>query len=85
MATTWPTPGSRLPQLLGFPLTLACPQGYDPDPGVLARACERADAPITLLRDPVQAISGADVINVDVWASMGQESEQTERLSVFRP
>ena len=37
-----------------------------------------------MLRDPVEAVRGADVINTDVWASMGQESEQQERLQVFQ-
>ncbi len=37
-----------------------------------------------MVRDPVEAVQGADVINTDVWASMGQESEQQKRLHVFQ-
>jgi ornithine carbamoyltransferase len=67
----------------GFELVLACPEGYEPDAGILARSRAAAVRPITLLRDPEQAVAGADVVNVDVWASMGQEEEQAERLKIF--
>jgi len=80
MANTW----IEAAMIMGFPLTLACPAGYDPDSGVLA-AAEKRQADITLLRDPVEAVRDADVINVDVWASMGQESEQEERRKIFLP
>ncbi len=71
--------------VFGFPLTLACPTEYDPDPTILKAAQQRAGQPITLLRDPVEAMQGADVVNVDVWASMGQEDEAEKRLAVFQP
>jgi ornithine carbamoyltransferase len=69
--------------LLGLELTLACPEGYDPSPQVLRQAEERGGK-IRLVRDPVQAVSGADVINTDVFASMGQEHEREARLLSFR-
>ncbi len=81
MANSWIEAAS----VLGFPLTLACPEGYEPDAAVLEAARARAGQPITLLRDPGEAVRDADVINVDVWASMGQEDEQEERLRIFRP
>lgn len=81
MANTWIQAASRL----GFELTLACPEGYDPDADIMAAAVKEATKPITLVRDPVQAVSEADVVNCDVWASMGQEDEQDERLKVFQP
>lgn len=81
MANSWIQAAS----VLGFSLTLACPEGYDPDPTILKVAQQRAEKPITLLRDPVEAIQGADVVNVDVWASMGQEDEAEKRLEVFQP
>jgi ornithine carbamoyltransferase len=81
MAHSWIQAAS----VLGFPLTLACPAGYDPDPAILKAAQEQATQPITLLRDPAEAVQGADVINVDVWASMGQEDEAEKRLAVFQP
>ncbi len=65
--------------VLGFRLRLACPPGYDPDPELLARAGERA----RLLRAPLEAVRGAQVLNTDVWASMGQEAEAEERRRRF--
>ncbi len=80
MANSWIQAAGRL----GFTLTLACPEGYDPDPEILAAAQKVAEKPITLLRDPVKAVQHADIINCDVWASMGQEDEQAERLQIFQ-
>jgi ornithine carbamoyltransferase len=42
-----------------------------------------ASRQIRLIDDPAEAVRGADVINVDVWASMGKEAEQEERLRIF--
>ncbi|CAK8711904.1 Ornithine carbamoyltransferase [Candidatus Electronema halotolerans] len=81
MANSW----IQAAAVLDFPLTLACPEGYEPDAGVLEAARAAASQPITLLRDPAEAVRDADVINIDVWASMGQESEQKQRLAIFRP
>ena len=67
---------------LGFDLRLACPEGYDPDPAILAR--NQTLAKITLTRDPQEAAAGAHVVNTDVWASMGQEEEQAVREKAFR-
>ncbi|MGE5926083.1 MAG: ornithine carbamoyltransferase [Gemmatimonadota bacterium] len=67
---------------LGFELRLACPEGYDPDPAILAR--NRKLTTITLTRDPGEAAAGAHVVNTDVWASMGQEDEQAVREKAFR-
>jgi len=77
MANSWIDAAWRL----GFALRLACPEGYDPDSTVLGRAKREAD--IELVRDPRQAVEGADVVNTDVWASMGQEEEQAERSQAF--
>ena len=81
MANSWIQAAARL----GFPLTLACPEGYDPNPEILRQAASEAPGLITLLRDPEKAVADADVINVDVWASMGREEEQQERIRVFQP
>ena len=78
MANSWINAAGRL----GFELRLACPEGYDPDPAILER--NRAKAPIMLTRDPKAAVTGADVVNTDVWASMGQEAEQAERERAFQ-
>jgi ornithine carbamoyltransferase len=77
MANSWINAAYRL----GFELTLACPEGYDPDASILARA--RECAPVRVVRDPAEAVSGADVVNTDVWASMGQEEEQAKRAKAF--
>lgn len=71
-------------ELLGFELILACPEGYDPDPGILHQGRRNAAKPIVLVRSPEQAVAEADVINVDVWTSMGQEGEEDSRLAAFR-
>ena len=68
-------------RVLGFELALACPKGYEPDPSILAAAMKGGN--VTLYRDPAEAIAGADVVNTDVWASMGQEEEQSEREKAF--
>lgn len=81
MANTWIQAASRF----GFELTLACPEGYDPDPVVLENAKKEASKPIILVRDSATAVMDADVINCDVWASMGQEDEQEKRIQVFQP
>jgi ornithine carbamoyltransferase len=77
MANSW----LNAAYVLGFELTLACPEGYDPDPAIFARA--RGAAKVTLVRDPREAVAGAHVVNTDVWASMGQEEEQKVRERAF--
>jgi ornithine carbamoyltransferase len=68
--------------LLGLELTLACPEGYDPDARQL-EATRARGARVRLVRDPKEAARGADVISTDVFASMGQEEEREARLSAF--
>jgi ornithine carbamoyltransferase len=68
--------------LLGLRLTLACPEGYDPDATELARARQRG-ASVRIVRDVKQAAEAADVISTDVFASMGQEQEQAARVLAF--
>ena len=65
--------------LFDFQLRIACPEGFDPDPGLLAAAGDRC----VLLRDPRAAVAGADLVVTDVWTSMGQEAEREERLKRF--
>ncbi len=77
MANSWLNAAFRF----GFELRLACPEGYRPDAAILARARERATVLVTA--DPAEAVAGADVVNADVWASMGQESEAEERARAF--
>ncbi len=79
MANSW----IQAAAILGFELTLACPQGYEPDRQIMAKSLAVARKPITLTSDPEVAVKGAAVVNVDVWASMGKEDEQKARLQAF--
>jgi ornithine carbamoyltransferase len=65
----------------GFTLVMACPRGYDPDHALVERA--RQHTTVEIVRDPREAAAGAHVVNTDVWASMGQEEEQTRRKRAF--
>lgn len=69
--------------LLRLELALACPEGYDPDPSRLA-AARAQGGKIEIVRDPKAAVRGAHVVSTDVFASMGQESEQKQREAAFR-
>ncbi len=72
---------------VGLHFTLACPKGYEPDPGVLARALAQAQASgarLGVTHDPEAAAQGADVLYTDVWASMGQEDARARRLKDFQ-
>jgi ornithine carbamoyltransferase len=64
-----------------FQLRIAAPEGYAPDPEILAAAGDR----VTLVRDAREATQGADLVTTDVWASMGQEDESHERSAIFAP
>ena len=79
MANTWVEAAA----IFGFDLTLACPKGYQPNAKVLKWALSKAKSSIVLTDDPKVAVKGADVLNTDVWASMGQEAEQKKRLAAF--
>jgi ornithine carbamoyltransferase len=68
--------------LLGFELTLACPPGYEPSAQMLAVARTRGGK-VQVVADAAVAVKGADVVSTDVFASMGQEQEQQQRLLAF--
>ena len=72
--------------LLGVNVRIACPDGFEPLPGVLdqARSLAVGGAEISVSSDPAAAVSGAQVIYTDVWAPMGQEQEQLERQQAFQ-
>lgn len=79
VANSWINAASRL----GFELALACPEGYEPDAAILQRAQREGSSPVQLVRDPVEAAAGAQVVTTDVWASMGREEEQQARARAF--
>ncbi|WP_135823497.1 ornithine carbamoyltransferase [Halorussus ruber] len=68
--------------MAGLDLTMATPEGYEPDESVLARAAERGSAP-EVGHDPEAAVEDADVVYTDVWVSMGQEDEREAKLGDF--
>lgn len=73
---------------LGGRITVATPVGYEPKPEIVARAlviAARTGASIEITNDPAAAVSGADAVYTDVWASMGQEHEAVQRRAVFGP
>lgn len=67
--------------VLGFELRLACPEGYMPDARILSAV---NGAKVRVVKTPEEAVKGADVINTDVWASMGQEAQQERRATAFK-
>ena len=74
--------------LAGMHVRLASPDGYQADPGVLARAKEIAGATggsVEQGADPAAAAQDADALYTDVWASMGREAEAPQRAAVFAP
>ncbi|MEC3606601.1 ornithine carbamoyltransferase [Bacillus glycinifermentans] len=73
---------------VGCDITVASPEGYEPNPEVVALAkafAEESGADITITNDAALAVQDADVVYSDVFTSMGQESETNERLSIFSP
>ena len=72
---------------LGVNISVACPEGYEPDPEVLGsarRAARKTHSKIEIVRKPSEAVRGADAVYTDAWTSMGQEAEEQKRRLVFR-
>ena len=70
---------------VGAHIAIGCPEGYDPNAGIVAWGRENGAASVTVTHDPAAAVAGADVVYADVWASMGQESEAAARKAIFVP
>ncbi|MFC4549549.1 MULTISPECIES: ornithine carbamoyltransferase [Halorussus] len=68
--------------MTGIDLTMATPEGREPDDDCLARAADCGAAP-EVVNDPEAAVEGADVVYTDVWVSMGQEDEREAKLADF--
>ncbi len=66
-------------KLLDFTLTIACPIGYEPEQELVTETADH----VAVFNDPQQAVTNADLIVTDVWASMGQEEEQKTREKDF--
>lgn len=70
---------------LGVNISVATPEGYEPKKEIVEKAMKEANSKIEILRDPVEAVKGADAIYTDTWTSMGQEHEKEIRVKIFRP
>ncbi len=66
---------------MGMQVAIACPEGYDPDEGILQWAKKAGQ--FTLTRSVQEAVKDADVVYTDVWASMGMEKEVAARKQAF--
>jgi len=69
--------------VLGFNLTVACPEGFEPHTEILEKSRAAARSEIVILRDPREAAGMADAVYTDVWVSMGQEREADEKKRRF--
>jgi len=78
MANSWINASA----VLGFDLTLACPEGFEPDKNIVDAALKDG-ARVLVTRDLKEAVKGAIAVNTDVWASMGQEAEAAKRKKAF--
>ncbi len=73
---------------LGADLTISSPEGYDPDKWVMERYVEisrKTGGSLHVIRDPREAVKGADVVYTDVWVSMGQEKEAEKKIRDLKP
>jgi len=72
---------------LGMDFALACPEGYDPNPDIVAQSqaiAATTGASLLITHEPAEALAGAHTVYTDVWASMGQEQEAVKRKRAFR-
>ncbi len=75
VANTW----IHAAMILGFPLQIATPKGYEPERSLIPEIPSN----IVFTNDPCEAVRDADVINTDVWVSMGQEGFKDEKIKAF--
>ncbi|MDA8234269.1 MAG: ornithine carbamoyltransferase [Clostridia bacterium] len=71
---------------VGMDIIVASPKGYQPNQEIVKLARQDAEATgvkVEIVEDPAEAVTGADVVVTDVWASMGQEAEQAQRVKDF--
>ena len=71
---------------LGADFAIGCPEGYTPDPDIVAQAeglAAVSGASLVITHDTAQALAGAHAVYTDVWTSMGQEQELVKRKKSF--
>ena len=74
--------------LTGMAVTAACPEGFWPDPEIVAWADAAArgrGGSVAVVSDPAEAVAGARALYTDTWVSMGDEGGEQERRAVFAP
>jgi len=71
--------------IMGMEVVISAPQGYEPNPLMVAKAKSLAKDPskIYVVSDPREAVKGAQILYTDVWASMGQEAEAAIRIKAL--
>ncbi|KCZ73685.1 ornithine carbamoyltransferase [Candidatus Methanoperedens nitroreducens] len=70
--------------LTGMKMTVACPEGYEPNSEIVDKAKDMGGA-INIIHDPIKAAKKTDILYTDVWVSMGDEDEYEQRLHDFGP
>lgn len=70
--------------LTGMKMTVACPEGYEPNSEILNKARDIGGT-VSVIHDPMKAAKNADILYTDVWVSMGDEEEYDQRLRDFKP
>lgn len=73
---------------IGFELAIATPEGYEPDTSIVEECKSQAanqGSHISVTHDAQAALSNADVVVTDTWASMGKEDEHLQRVKIFEP
>jgi ornithine carbamoyltransferase len=73
--------------ITGMNMTVACPNGYNPDKTILERAkkiAKNTRVQLRIVQDPKEAAKGADILYTDVWVSMGEEKEKEKRIKAFK-
>jgi ornithine carbamoyltransferase len=82
MANSWILGGA----MFGMQIALSGPKGFAPGPEIVAQL-KKDGLPVNFqyTEDPLEAVKDADVVYTDVWVSMGQEAEEKERLTLFKP
>lgn len=82
MANSWILGAS----LFGMKISLAGPKGFEPGPQIQAQLkAEGRKADYQFTTDPVEAVTGADLVYTDVWTSMGQEEQAKQRIAQMKP
>ncbi|CAA9402447.1 MAG: Ornithine carbamoyltransferase [uncultured Nocardioides sp.] len=84
MGNSWVLAGATA----GMHVAVASPEGFEPDAAVVDRACalaEQTGGSVSLVREPAQAVDGAQVVVTDTWVSMGREDEADARARLFLP